>query len=109
MRPDKIRAPWRSLAVSAALALLVAGCGQANPSSSPQSPSPKSGNPACDLITQEIAAGIDPDLTQMGVGGKPAGSRAFTCSYMDLSNKSRVLSVSLTSPASAVEIAEAKK
>lgn len=45
----------------------------------------------------------------MGQQGKPAGSPAYVCSYLNKSKKSPALSVSLTSPASAAEIAEAKK
>ena len=52
---------------------------------------------------------VDPGLVQMGQQGKPAGSRAYVCSYLSKSNKSRALSVALISPASATEIAEAKK
>lgn len=110
MRAHWIRAPRLGLALSAALALLLGGCGQGvPPSSSTQSPSSRSGNPACDLITQEIAAKIDPSLAQMGQSAKPPGSRAYVCSYMSMSDKGRVLTVSLASPASAAEIAEAKK
>ncbi len=110
MRAHWIRDPRLGLALSVALALLLGGCGQeGQPSSSTQSPSSRSGNPACDLITQEIAAKIDPSLAQMGQSGKPPGSRAYVCSYMSMSDKGRVLTVSLTSPASAAEIAQAKK
>lgn len=110
MHAHWIRAPRIGLALSAALALLLGGCGQGvPPSSSTQSPSSRSGNPACDLITHEIAAKIDPSLAQMGQSGKPPGSPAYVCSYMSMSDKGRVLTVSLTSPASEAEIAEAKK
>lgn len=111
--------------LSAALALFLGGCTQGGTPSSPtrspsseptqspstrptEPPSPGSGSPACDIITPVIAAKIDPGLAQMGTGGKPAGSPAYVCSYMSKSSKSRALSVSLTSPASAPQIAETK-
>ena len=111
MRADWIRAPRIGLALSAALALLLGGCGQGGqPSSSTQSPSSRSGNPACDLITREIAAKIDPSLAQMGQSGKPPGSPAYVCSYMSKSDKGmNALTVTLASPASAADIGEAKK
>lgn len=118
MCSDRKLASRSILMLSAALALLLGGCAQDGTPSSPttsassqptQSPSTVSGTPACDLITPDIAAKIDPELAQMGPGGKPAGSPAYLCSYMSKSSKSRALSVSLASPASAAEIAETKK
>ena len=119
-------APRTVLILSAALAFLLSGCTQGGTPSSPtqssssgsaQSPSTKaaespmavSGSPACDLITPEIAAKIDPDLAQMGSEGKFGGSPAYGCGYMSKASKSRALSVSLTSPASAAQIAETRK
>ena len=126
MSADRKLSPWKGLALVAAQALLLGGCAQggappsptASPSSEPmQSPlsgptrsaSAKSGSPACDLITPEIAVKIDPGLAQMGPGGKPAGSQGYVCSYMSKAEKVLALTVSLISPASAAEIAETKK
>lgn len=118
MCADRNPAPWRGPAHCAALAMLLAGCSQGGVPSSPtqsssnkppQSASARSGSPACDLITPEIAAKIDPGLAQMGTGGKPPGSPAYLCSYMSKADKVLALSVSLTTPASAAEIAETKK
>lgn len=99
--------------LSAAVALVLGGCTQGGTLSSPTqslSTTPAgSSSPACDLITPDIAVKVDPGLAQMGQGGKPAGSPAYLCSYMSKANKGRTLSVSLTSPASAAEIVEAKQ
>ncbi|WP_307426778.1 hypothetical protein [Pseudarthrobacter defluvii] len=93
-----------------ALVFLLAACAQGGTPTSPtHSPPSGSGSPACDLITPGIAARIDPGLVQVGQGGKPAGSPAYVCGYMNKSDKGQVLSVSLTSPASAAQIAEAEK
>lgn len=110
--------PRTVLMLPAALALLLGGCTQGGTPSSPTRPpsaeptqtaSSRSGSPACDLITPEIAVKIDPGLAQMGTGGKPPGSPAYVCSYMSKADKVLALTVSLTTPASAAEIDETKK
>lgn len=98
-----------SLALSAALVLFLSACSQGGPPSSSAS-SPSSGNPACDLITPAIAARVDPGQTPMtNSPARPGGSRAYLCGYFSTSAKGNALSVSLLSPASAADIAEAKK
>lgn len=112
MRAHLIRAPRRTFALLAAVTLLLGACAQAPSSSSTQPPSSGSGNPACDLITLEIAAKVDPSLRGLGQGnaGKPAGSPAYLCSYMSKSDKGlNALSVALISPASTAQIAETKQ
>jgi len=110
MRAPEIRAFWTVLALPAVLAFVLAGCSQGGGPSSPTKPQATgSGSPACDLITPTIAAKVDPGLVQMGQSGKPAGSPAYLCSYMSKYDKVLALSVSLTSPASAAQIAETKK
>lgn len=108
------RAAGRALSV--AVMLILAACAAGGPSSPPPSGpasgsrSSSSGSPACDLITPELAAKVDPDLGQMGAAGKPPGSRAYGCSYMTKTQKGfGVLSVELISPASPTDIGETKK
>ena len=98
---------------AALLALFLSACsqpaGQSGPASSPASSG--TGNPACDLITPEIAAKAEPGLVPVGQisPARPPGSKAYLCSYSSKSDKGlTALSVSLTSPASAAEISEAK-
>lgn len=100
------------LALTAALVLLLGACAQGGTPASTGSPSSGSSNPACDLITPEIAAKVDPSFAGTGQNqaGKPPGSPAYLCSYMSKSDQGmNALSVALTSPASAAEIAEARK
>ncbi|GAB3272960.1 hypothetical protein GCM10027449_10050 [Sinomonas notoginsengisoli] len=53
---------------------------------------------------------MDPGQTPMANSpARPGGSRAYLCGYYSRSAKGNGLSVALTSPASATEIAEAKK
>lgn len=112
MRVHRIRASRQCLALSAALVLLLGACAQGGTTPSAGSPSPGSGNPACDLITPEIAAKVDQGFASPGQNqaAKPPGSPAYLCSYMSKSDQGmNALSVALTSPASEAEIAEAKK
>ena len=111
MRVHRIRAFRSCLALSAALVLLLGACAQGGTTPSAGPPSSGSGNPACDLITPEIAAKVDPSFAGMGQNqaAKPPGSPAYLCSYMSKSDQGmNALSVALTSPASGAEIAEAK-
>ncbi|GAA2203586.1 hypothetical protein [Sinomonas flava] len=97
------------------LILFLSACAQggAGSSSAPgTSASSGTGNPACDLITPEIAAKVDPTLSGSGGGqpGKPPGSPAYLCGYTSKSDKGlNALSVALTSPASADDIEDVKK
>lgn len=92
------------------LVLFLAACsqpaGQGGPASS------GTGNPACDLITPEIAAKAEPGLVPVGQisPAKPPGSKAYLCTYSSKSKETgmRALSVALTSPASEADIAKAK-
>ncbi len=112
MRVHRIRASRQRLALCAALVLLLGACapGSSTPSAGP--PSSGSGNPACDLITPQIAAKVDPGFAGTGhnQAAKPPGSPAYLCSYTSKSAQGmNALSVALTSPASAAQLAEAKK
>lgn len=112
MRVHRVRSSRECLALSAALVLVLGACAPGGTTPSTGSPSTGSGNPACDLITPEIAAKVDPGFAGMGQGqnAKPPGSPAYLCSYMSKSDQGmNALSVALISPASAAEIAEAKK
>ena len=103
----RIRASGQGLALSVALALLLVACAQGG-----TPPSSGSGNPACDLITPEIAAKIDPSFAGTGPAqsGNTAGRPAYQCGYISKSDTGmNALTVTLTSPASAADIAEAKK
>ncbi|MFD5277288.1 hypothetical protein ACFWIX_06960 [Pseudarthrobacter sp. NPDC058362] len=106
---------------TAALAVSLAACsqpaGQGGPGSAPTASTDAAGggtgtgNPACDLITPEIAGKVVPDLSPVGQGGgaRPPGSEAYLCSYSSKSDSGSVaLSVALTSPASAADVAAAK-
>jgi hypothetical protein len=107
----RARRPWPSggdaalLAASMALALTLASCGQ------PQGSGSGTGNPACDLITQEIAATVEPGLRALpNSPAKPPGSKAYVCGYSSKGERGMGnLSVALTSPASQGEIGDAKK
>lgn len=99
----------------AGLVVVLAGCSQGVPGSSPtQTAAPgrsasSTGNPACDLITQDIAVKIDPGLTPLpNSPARPGGSKAYLCGYYSRSAKGNHLSVALTTPASAAEIAETR-
>ena len=113
MRVYRFRASRQGLVLSVALALLLGACAQGGPPPSPSpSPSSASGNTACDLITPEIAAKIDPTFagTRQVQAGKAPGSPTYQCGYISKSDKGmNALTVALTSPASAADIAEAKK
>ncbi|KIS27073.1 hypothetical protein TV39_11055 [Arthrobacter sp. SPG23] len=94
-------------------ALLLAACsppaGPSGPSSTP--PSSGTGNPACDLLTPEIAAKAVPGIVPVGqiIPAKPPGSKAYVCTYSSKSDTGMTaLSVALTSPASAADISKAK-
>ena len=95
-----------------ATVLFLNGCAQGGQAPSSTRPPSGSGNPACDLITPAIAATVDPSFIAMGQnqGAKPPGSPAFLCGYSSKSDKGmNALSVALISPASASQIADAKK
>ncbi|HSN36224.1 MAG TPA: hypothetical protein VLT34_07735 [Arthrobacter sp.] len=105
---------WLSVALVAVLALFLAACsqpaGQGGPASS-TAPSSSTGNPACDLITPEIAAKTEPGLVPVGQvsPAKPPGSKAYLCTYSSKSGTGMTaLSVALTSPASAADISKAE-
>lgn len=121
-RPLRIPLPTRRFAnkllAGGALVLLLASC---SPPSGPNADSPSStggpgaapatGNPACDLITPEIAAQVVPGLEPSGPdgGARPPGSKAYQCSYWAKSDTGMTaLSVALISPASEEDIAKAK-
>ena len=105
---------WLSVALVTVLALFLAACsqpaGQGGPASS-TAPSSSTGNPACDLITPEIAAKTEPGLVPVGQvsPAKPPGSKAYLCTYSSKSDTGMTaLSVALTSPASAADISKAE-
>jgi hypothetical protein len=96
-----------------ALFLALAACSQpAGGTSSSRAPSSSTGNPACDLITPEIAAKAGSGLVPVGQNSpaKPQGSKAYLCTYSSKSKDAGAtfLSVALTSPASAADISRAK-
>lgn len=110
MRSPRDRTRRVALVLMASV-LLASGCapGGPAPSSSPSSSS-SSGNPACDLITPAIAAKVDPGQVPMtNSPARPGGSKAYLCGYFSRTAKGNFLSVSLTSPASAADIAAVKK
>lgn len=112
MRVQRIGTFRPGLVLSAALVLLLGACAQEASTPSTGSPSSGSGNPACGLITPAIAAKVDPSFGGIGQNqaARPPGSPAYLCSYISKSDQGmNALTVSLTSPASAAEIAEAKK
>lgn len=112
MRVHRIRASRQGLALSVALALLLGACAQGGTPPSSTRSSSGSGNAACDLITPEIAAKVDPSFAGTGQiqSGATAGSPAYQCGYISKSDKGmNALTVTLTSPASAADIAEGKK
>jgi len=99
----------------AALTLFLSACslpaGQNGPTSSAGSAAGTS-SPACDLITPEIAARVEPGLVPVGQNSadRPMGSKAYLCTYSSKSMDKGLaaLSVALTSPASADDISKAK-
>jgi hypothetical protein len=110
--------PWPArlgVTLVAVSALLLAGCsrppGQSGPSSS-AAPSSGTGSPACNLITPDIAAKVEPGLIPVGQNSpaRPPGSKAYLCTYSSKSKEGGLtaLSVALTSPASAADISRAK-
>ena len=113
--PSRRSCPVRpGVALMSVLALFLAACsqpaGQSGPGSS-QAPSSSTGNPACDLITPEIAAKVEPGLVPVGqiIPARPPGSKAYLCSYSSKSETGMTaLSVALISPASAADISKAK-
>ncbi|MDQ4489391.1 hypothetical protein RBS60_04160 [Sinomonas sp. ASV486] len=122
MRAHRILLPRAGVVLVGTLALLLAGCGQSGPTTSSSSSSSSSadnpassssssgGNPACDLITPAIAAKVDPGQVPMSNSpARPGGSGAYGCGYYSRSVKGNGLSVALTTPASAADIAAAKK
>lgn len=96
-------------------ALFLAACsqpaGQSGQTSS-SGPSSGTGSPACNLITPEIAAKVEPGLMPAGQNSpaRPPGSKAYLCTYSSKSKEGGLtaLSVALTSPASAADISKAK-
>lgn len=109
---------WRTrpgVILVAVIALFLAACsqpaGQGGTASS-TAPSSKTGNPACDLITPEIAATTEPGLVPVGqiIPAKPPGSKAYVCTYSSKSKEAGLtaLSVALTSPASEADISKVK-
>src|SRR6478672_11067839 len=99
----------------AVLGLVPASCaGPSTPDNPTQGPSPEpgKGSPACNLITPEIAAKVDPGLVPMGQNSqqRPPGSKAYLCTYSNKSAERGMtgLSVALTSPAVAGDIDKAK-
>lgn len=99
----------------AVLGLVPASCaGPSTPNNPTQGPSPEpgKGSPACNLITPEIAAKVDPGLVPMGQNSeqRPPGSKAYLCTYSNKSAERGMtgLSVALTSPAVAADIDKAK-
>lgn len=106
MRAHRILSSRAGAALVGVLAFLLAACGQSGPSSSASS----TGNPACDLITPVIAAKVDPGQVPMSNSpARPGGSKAYLCGYFSKSSKGNAFSVALTTPASAADIADAKK
>jgi hypothetical protein len=100
------------LAVLLAL-LLLGACSQPAGRSGPSSaaPSAGTGNPACDLITPEIAAKAVPGIMPAGQlsPAKPPGSKAYLCTYSSKSDRGMTaLSVALTTPAADADISKAK-
>ena len=107
------RQSWPALlgvTLVAGLALFLPACSQPAGQSGPTS-STSTGNPACDLITSEIAAKTEPGLVPVGQisPARPPGSKAYLCTYSSKSDTGMTaLSVALTSPASAADISKAK-
>ncbi|GGH89826.1 hypothetical protein ACFFGR_12055 [Arthrobacter liuii] len=70
------------------------------------------GSPACELITPQIAARVEPGLVAVGQNtpARPPGSKAYLCTYAGKSPERGMtaLSVALTSPASAADVDKAK-
>ncbi|WP_226760240.1 hypothetical protein [Arthrobacter sp. SO3] len=98
----------------AVLALILAACsqplGQGGPLSS-ATPSSRTGNPACDLITPEIAPKAVPGLVPVGQisPARPLGRKTYLCTYSSKSDTGMTaLSMALTSPAPAADISKAK-
>jgi len=128
-RPTKRRGLARAM-TTALLTLFLAACsqpaGQGGPASTAASPTNPSGtagagsavgrsgtgSPACDLITPEIAAKVEPGLVPVGQNSpaRPPGTKAYLCTYSSKSPERGMtaLSVALTSPASDADIAKAK-
>lgn len=113
--PSPRRWPTRlGVMLVAVLALFLAACSQLAGQSGTSSPGPSSstGNPACDLITPEIAAKAESGLVPVGqsIPPKPPGSKAYLCTYSSKSKETGAtfLSVALTSPASAADISKAR-
>ncbi|MDQ0146260.1 hypothetical protein [Pseudarthrobacter niigatensis] len=99
----------------AVLGLVPASCaGPSTPNNPTQGPSPEpgTGSPACNLITPQIAAKVDPGLVPMGQNSeqRPPGSKAYLCTYSNKSAERGMtgLSVALTSPAVAADNDKAK-
>jgi hypothetical protein len=93
----------------AVLAMVLSACSQPGAPDGP--PSSTTGNRACDLVTPEIAAKVDPGFVPGGRQNPawPLGSKAYLCSYTSKSDTGMTaLSVSLTSPATAADVARAK-
>jgi hypothetical protein len=94
--------------------LFLAACAQpGGPGGAQSSPAPssKTGNPACDLITPDVAAKAVPGLMPVGQinPARPPGSNAYLCTYSSKSDAGMTaLSVALTSPASGADISKAK-
>lgn len=113
--PSRRSGPARLGVVSVSLlALFLSACsqpaGQSGPAPS-QAASSGTGNPACDLITPEIAAKTEPGLVPVGQisPARPPGSKAYLCTYSSKSDQgSTFLSVALMSPASDTDITKAK-
>lgn len=110
-------------ALSAVLVLALSGCAQGGSAPSPAGSASgtasasrtasSTGNPACDLVTQEVAAKVDPGFVRVGqvTPGNQPGSSQYVCSYLSRSadHPQRVLSVALTTPAKAADIAAVRK
>ena len=121
-RLRRLRSAFAATAV--VLALVLVSCAQpAGPGGPPSTSAPPSNpggprapqgtaSPACNLITPEIAAKVEPGLVPVGQNSKdrPPGSKAYLCTYSGKSAERGLtaLSVALTSPASAADIEKAK-
>ncbi|WP_250545935.1 hypothetical protein [Paenarthrobacter sp. DKR-5] len=111
MRAHRIHAR-KVLVCFCVLAVPLSACGQGgSPPSSSRPPTAPGGNPACDLITPQIAATVDPAFKDTGQiqTGKPPGSPAYLCGYMSKSKGLSNISVALISPASSAQLAETRR